>query len=1238
MATIRVEAENTTLTNYIQQREKDFASNNAFIRLLGTEGTASFDFTGDAGAYDIVIGYYDENDGQAQLSVTKGNNLLDEWILDQGLGSKKPNANTFVTRQVATGLNLATGDSFSITGTLDQGELAAIDYIEFIPVQNNTAPTTTGVTDISVVQGSVESVIDLWSAFNDAEDADNQLTYSVENNSNAALFDAVSIDAATGELTLDYNAAAIGTGEITVRATDTEGLFVDTSFNVEVTNTAPTTTGITDVSVVQGSVESVIDLFGAFNDAEDADNQLTYSVENNSNAALFDTVSINPGTGQLTLDYNDTASGSALILVRATDTGGLFVDTSFNVEVTNTAPTTTGITDFAVPKNSVDTVINLRDSFADAEDADNQLTFSVDTDNTDLLVPTINPATGELTLDYSGKETGTANLTVTATDTGGLSTQTSFNVDVFGSLRIEAEDYQEGGEGVGYSDSGTNNFWGAYRPDDGVDIQDTSDVGGGYNIGRVVPGEWLEYDVTVPATGTYDIVARVASAVEDNHQLQYSLDGQQGTFEFGNTGGWQAWEDVILSDVPLNAGEDVLRLDIIAVPFKLNYIELIPVGNIAENTAPTITEIIDDITVNAGADNTEINLFDVFEDEESFDNELTYEITSNSNSDLVGTNIVNGQLTVGYPVTSGGTAEIAVTATDPEGLSTETTFTVNIIGPMRIEAEDYQEGGEGVGYSDSDTNNFWGAYRPDDGVDIQDTADLGGGYNIGRVLPGEWLEYDVTVPATGTYDIVARVASAVEDNHQLQYSLVDGQKGTFEFGNTGGWQAWEDVILSDVPLNAGEDVLRLDIIAGAFKLNYIELIPVNIPDETLADPVSYAAASQGVYVDLSQEVGFVPDNPMNEPLTMMALGDSITEGVDGVTPEAERGGYRTYLWQALDGLGLEVDFVGSKQNGPAELGDRDNQGHPGWRLGNLRLGRTTGEFTEETTGVDQWLPQFQPDIIMLMGGTNDASGNDDNSSSMLTQLELLLDDIEDITTEPSYNGGEGAEVFLATIPPMDPARQGEQRPISAQNYNQLIREQIPSNYDLTLVDVESALTVNDLAGSGDNGLHPSDQGYQKIANKWLEGILDNYGTQNDLEGVTEVTGSSLDDVITGSSADNRIEGGEGNDELTGSGGADTFVYSNPSAGIDTITDFNPAEGDLFEISASSFGGGLTPGALAANQFVLGTEAADTDDRFVYDTATGNLFFDVDGNGNTAATLLAILDGNLTLGEAQFTIV
>ena len=74
---------------------------------------------------------------------------------------------------------------------------------------------------------------------------------------------------------------------------------------------APTTSGISDVSVLEDASNTVINLFGAFEDAEDADEDLIYTVTENTNPSLFTATIIDPINGFLTLDYAPNQNGPA---------------------------------------------------------------------------------------------------------------------------------------------------------------------------------------------------------------------------------------------------------------------------------------------------------------------------------------------------------------------------------------------------------------------------------------------------------------------------------------------------------------------------------------------------------------------------------------------------------------------------------------------------------------------------------------------------------------------------------------------------------------------------------------------------------------------------------------------------------------------------------------------------------------------------------------------------------------
>ena len=103
-------------------------------------------------------------------------------------------------------------------------------------------------------------------------------------------------------------------------------------------------------------------------------------------------------------------------------------------------------------------------------------------------------------------------------------------------------------------------------------------------------------------------------------------------------------------------------------------------------------------------------------------------------------------------------------------------------------------------------------------------------------------------------------------------------------------------------------------------------------------------------------------------------------------------------------------------------------------------------------------------------------------------------------------------------------------------------------------------------------------------------------------------------------------------------GADTFVFdSAPGAGnVDTIADFVPGT-DHLSLENAIFGGLGAAGALASGAFHAGTAAQDADDRIVYDTTTGALYYDADGQGGQAAVEVALLAGHPALTAADIDI-
>jgi N-acetylneuraminic acid mutarotase len=124
---------------------------------------------------------------------------------------------------------------------------------------------------------------------------------------------------------------------------------------------------------------------------------------------------------------------------------------------------------------------------------------------------------------------------------------------------IQAEDFDDGGEGVAYHDTDAVNEGGAYRST-GVDLEPTSDTGGGTNVGYVRAGEWLEYTVNVATAGAYTLDLRVAS-LGPGGAMHVEAGGANltGSLTIPDTGGWQSWQTLSVP-VQLSAGQQVLRV------------------------------------------------------------------------------------------------------------------------------------------------------------------------------------------------------------------------------------------------------------------------------------------------------------------------------------------------------------------------------------------------------------------------------------------------------------------------------------------------------------------------------------------------------------------------------------------------------------------------------------------------------------------------------------------------------
>lgn len=156
MTTLRIEAEAMALTNYRLQ-SGSFASGSQFIGLTGGNsaetGTASFNFSGPSGLYNLVVSYFDETDGASRLEVRKQGTIINAWNLNQNRDSSGASAQTRTRRTIAT-LVVKQGETFQLQGKEHNGEPARIDYVEFIPA---TSLLINGTAAAETLQGDAKN-------------------------------------------------------------------------------------------------------------------------------------------------------------------------------------------------------------------------------------------------------------------------------------------------------------------------------------------------------------------------------------------------------------------------------------------------------------------------------------------------------------------------------------------------------------------------------------------------------------------------------------------------------------------------------------------------------------------------------------------------------------------------------------------------------------------------------------------------------------------------------------------------------------------------------------------------------------------------------------------------------------------------------------------------------------------------------------------------------------------------
>lgn len=177
--------------------------------------------------------------------------------------------------------------------------------------------------------------------------------------------------------------------------------------------------------------------------------------------------------------------------------------------------------------------------------------------------------------------------TVTPTVTTTPETEGPFNGPHAPFARIEAEDFDTGGEGVAYHDLEPENRGGSsYRAGEGVDIE----TGNGLtNVAYIREGEYLEYSIDTTAAGEFTLVLRAANPDATAKAVTVSLDGAPATqVLIGKTGAFSTYGDFPASEkLTIPAGRHVVTLAFEGINrINLDWLSLTARPSPTETTTP----------------------------------------------------------------------------------------------------------------------------------------------------------------------------------------------------------------------------------------------------------------------------------------------------------------------------------------------------------------------------------------------------------------------------------------------------------------------------------------------------------------------------------------------------------------------------------------------------------------------------------------------------------------------------
>jgi hypothetical protein len=328
----------------------------------------------------------------------------------------------------------------------------------------------------------------------------------------------------------------------------------------------------------------------------------------------------------------------------------------------------------------------------------------------------------------------------------------------------------------------------------GIQTETTTDTNGGLNVGYTDAGDYMDYYVNVPSTGTYTIDFRVASAVTTGKfELRNSAGTALATVSQTVAGDWQGWSTKTVT-ANLTAGIQTLKIYYTGAGLNINWFEV-------KTTIPVLTSI----TVSPATSALAVGQVQQFTatGKDQFGAAIAFTPTWTATGGTITSLGI-------YTATTAGTQTITATSGTISGVATAT-VTASNAAPGIIQAENYAT-----------------MY----GIQTETTTDTGGGQNVGWIDTGDYMTYTVNVATAGTYSINFRVAGwsttgRISIQNAANTTLTSANVPN---GGTGAYQVWSTVAgEGNFTLSAGVQTIRIYATGSPWNLNWFEIKSVSTP-------------------------------------------------------------------------------------------------------------------------------------------------------------------------------------------------------------------------------------------------------------------------------------------------------------------------------------------------------------------------------------------------------------------------